>query len=146
MRCLKFIILVILCTLMAGFTPIRKKDHWKQLFNSKDLSGWDSYIGPDLDDHGKPLTEKPIGLNNDPRHVFSVVKDNGENVIRISGENWGAISTKKEFENYHLQLKFKWGALTWGRIQLKSEGAEVFYKQIEIEPIEQLPTAVIKQF
>ena len=58
----------------------------------------------------------------------------------------GAISTKKEYENYHLQLKFKWGTLTRGRIQLQSEDAEVFYKQIEIVPIAHLPTEVIKQF
>jgi len=57
-----------------------------------------------------------------------------------------AISTKKEYENYHLQLKFKWGTLSRDRIQLQSEGAEVFYKQIEIVPIAHLPTEVIKQF
>ena len=98
MRCLKFIILVMLCTLMAGFTPIRKKDHWKQLFNSKSLSGWDSYIELDLDDHSKPLTENPIGLNNDPRHIFTVVKDNGENVIRISSENWGLFLQRRNMK------------------------------------------------
>lgn len=55
----------------------------------------------------------PIGLNIDPSKVFSVVKMDDENVIRISGENFGGISTIREFENYHLQLQFRWGQLKW---------------------------------
>ncbi len=27
----------------------------------------------------------------------------------ISGEIFGGISTKEEFENYHLKMEFKWG-------------------------------------
>ena len=88
---------------------------WVDLFNSKDLSGWDTYLGPDLNDDGKPLTNIPLGLNNDPRKVFTVIDENGEKVIRISGENWGAIITKQEYANYHLQLQFKWGKLLWGQ-------------------------------
>ncbi len=100
-----------LCLSLTSF----KKDSWVNLFNGKNLNGWDTYIGPDLDDNGKPLTNTPLGLNNDPRKVFTVVDDNGEKVIRISGENWGAIITKQEYENYHLQLQFKWGKLLWGQ-------------------------------
>jgi hypothetical protein len=114
MKPVKLILPLLLCAIVFGFTTIKKTDHWKQLFNGKDLSGWDTYIGPDLNDAGKPITGVPVGLNRDPKHVFTIVKDNGENVIHISGENWGAISTKKEYENYHLQLQFKWGALLWG--------------------------------
>src|SRR3979411_2004778 len=114
MKSAKFILPLLVCTITFGFTTVLKKDNWSQLFNGKDLTGWNTYLGPDLDAKGKPINDKPIGLNNDPRHVFSIVKDNGENVIRISGENWGAISTNKEYENYHLQLQFKWGALSWG--------------------------------
>src|SRR4051812_14697020 len=91
---------LLLCTLFFGFTS-QKKDHWKSLYNGKDLTGWDTYIGPDLDNSGKPVSDHPIGLNNDPRHVFTIVSQGGENIIRISGENWGAISTKKDYENYH---------------------------------------------
>jgi hypothetical protein len=50
-------------------------------------------------------------LNNDPNKVFSVVQVDGQSAIRISGENFGGVSTTKEFENYHLQLQFKWGEL-----------------------------------
>src|SRR4051812_37161650 len=111
MKQIKLLPLLLLTAITFGFAVV-KKDGWKPLFNGKDLTGWDTYIGPDLDDNGKPVTGTPIGLNNDPKHVFTVVNNGGENVIRISGENWGAISTQKEYENYHLQLRFKWGQLS----------------------------------
>ena len=130
MKPVKFILPLLLCALIWSFTTAHKKDHWKQLFNGKDLSGWDTYIGPDLDDSGKPITGIPIGFNNDPRHVFTIVKDSGENVIRISGENWGAISTQKEYQNYHLQLQFKWGSLLWGQKRGKKKDSGVLYHSV----------------
>ncbi len=54
----------------------------------------------------------------------------GENLIRISGENWGAISTVKEYENYHLQLQFKWGALTWGQKKYKKKDSGLLYHSV----------------
>jgi hypothetical protein len=130
MKPTKLIVSLFLCAITFAFTTTGKKDHWKQLFNGKDLTGWDTYIGPDLDDKGKPINGNPIGLNNDPRHVFTIVKDNGENIIRISGENWGAISTKKEYENYHLQLQFKWGALLWGQKKGKKKDSGLLYHSV----------------
>lgn len=130
MKPAKLLLLLMLCAILFGFTTSLKKDHWKNLFNSKDLTGWDTYIGPDLDDSGKPITSTPIGLNNDPRHVFTIVKDNGENIIRISGENWGAISTKEEYENYHLQLQFKWGALSWRQKKGKKKDSGLLYHSV----------------
>ncbi|SRR5260221_1347537 len=130
MKSAKFILSLLLCAITFSFTTTNKKDHWKQLFNGKDLAGWDTYIGPDLDDNGKPINGQPLGLNNDPRHVFTIVKDNGENIIRISGENWGAISTKKEYENYHMQLQFKWGALSWGQKKGKKKDSGLLYHSV----------------
>lgn len=104
--------------------------NWQLLFNGKNLSGWDTYIGPDLDSNGKFITGIPVGLNKDPRHVFSIVKDHGENIIRISGENWGAITTQHEFANYHLQLKFKWGSLTWGSKKGKKRDGGLLYHAV----------------
>lgn len=83
---------------------------WQSLFNAKNLKGWDTYLGPQFPTEGVDRTGVlPIGLNVDPKKVFTVVELDGEKVIRISGENFGGISTKKEFENYHLTLQFKWG-------------------------------------
>jgi len=130
MKPTKIILLLLLCAIIFGFTTTVKTGRWKQLFNGKDLNGWNTYIGPDLDDNGKPVTGTPIGLNNDPRYVFTVVKENGENIIRISGENWGAISTKDEYENYHLQLQFKWGVLSWGQKKGKKKDSGLLYHSV----------------
>ncbi|MDF2430472.1 MAG: hypothetical protein JWP44_103 [Mucilaginibacter sp.] len=130
MKPAKFILPLLFCAIAFGFTTIRNISPWTQLFNGKDLKGWDTYIGPDLDDAGKPITGTPVGLNNDPKHVFTIVKENGENIIRISGENWGAISTQKEYENYHLQLQFKWGALIWGQKRGKKKDSGLLYHSV----------------
>jgi len=36
-----------------------------------------------------------------------------ELMIRISGEEWGCITTEQEYENYKLLIEFKWGELTY---------------------------------
>jgi hypothetical protein len=92
----------------------RSDGGWVSLFNGKDLSGWDTYLAPPRDSNGKRISDQPIGLNNDPRHVFTVVTDGGESVIRISGDGTGAVITQKDYSDYHLQLMFRWGALQWG--------------------------------
>jgi len=115
MKSSKFLLPILICAIAFAFTNTVQKGRWEWLFNGKDLSGWETYIGPDLNDSGKFISSQPIGLNNDPRHVFTIVNVGGENLIRISGENWGAINTLREFENYHLQLQFKWGTLSWGQ-------------------------------
>jgi len=97
------------------------------LFNGKDLTGWNSYIGLPLDDAGKKLSDIPVGLNNDPNHVFTIVQQDGEKVIRISGENWGCIYTLKEYGDFHLQLQFKWGTLQWGQKKNKKKDSGLLY-------------------
>ncbi len=105
------------CTLMScSPSQNTSEDKWQVLFDGSDLAGWDTYLGPQF----KPgitwdnIREQPaLGLNNDTAGVFKVVSLDGEKVLRVSGEIWGGISTKQEFENYHLQLQFKWGELKW---------------------------------
>ena len=67
-----------------------------QLFNGKNLDGWYIFL-------------KGKGHNNDPNKVFTI-KDG---LIRISGEEFGCITTNEEFENYHLVAEFKWGEKTF---------------------------------
>ncbi|TMI89184.1 MAG: DUF1080 domain-containing protein [Bacteroidetes bacterium] len=128
MRRDKLIIAILVVPIaVSSFTASVDREGWKYLFNGKDLHGWDTWIGPPLDDAGKKLSETPVGLNNDPNHVFTIVKDQGENVIRVSGENWGGISTKKEYQDFHLQLLFKWGSLTWGQKKNKKRDSGLLY-------------------
>jgi len=70
----------------------QEKSKMIQLFNGKDLTGWYTFL-------------KERGKNNDPQNVFTV--KNG--MIRISGEEWGCITTNEVFKNYHIVLEFKWG-------------------------------------
>ena len=100
---------LILVGFSSAFAPVRMKS----LFNGKDLQGWDVYIGPLYDSVRNEFAGDPIGLNKDPNHVFSVVKEDGQPAIRVSGENFGGLSTQQEFSNYHLRLEFKWGQRKW---------------------------------
>jgi hypothetical protein len=129
MKTIRIIFLICLVAGVVGFTKTWD-DKWIPLFNGKDLAGWDSYIAPDMNDSGKFITGEPIGLNKDPRKVFTVVHVNGENLIRISGENWGAISTVREYENYHLQLQFRWGELKWGQKKNKNRDSGLLYHSV----------------
>lgn len=66
------------------------------LFNGENLDGWYTFI-------------KDRGRNEDPKNVFSI--ENG--LLRITGEEWGCITTNEEFENYHLVTEFKWAGKTY---------------------------------
>ena len=74
----------------SGHPSYKSKKNQKagiKLFNGKNLDGWYTFI-------------KGKGKNNDPNNVFTV--KNG--LIRISGEEFGCITTNEEFENYSLWL------------------------------------------
>jgi hypothetical protein len=120
----------LIALLLIIYTPgiAQNKKGWVQLFNGKDLSNWDSYLGIPRDTAGKKIGDTPIGLNNDRLHVFTVVKQDGTNVIRVSGECIGGISSKAEYENYHLQLTFKWG--TWLQKGRKKKDSGLLYHSV----------------
>src|SRR5262245_53444299 len=66
-----------------------------QLFNGKDLTGFDTVL------------EKQ-GLNRDPEKVFRV----HDNMVHVSGTEYGYFITQREYENYYLRTEFKWGTET----------------------------------
>ncbi len=88
-------------------------DKWSDLFNGNDLSGWDSYLGPNFDTIANKFAGEPIGLNRYANPSFTVVTIDGKPCIRIEGRCFGGISTQDEFSNYHLSLQFKWGIAKW---------------------------------
>ena len=109
---------------------------WVALFNGEDLSGWYTYQRqpePTSEVAGIPRDEEgiylePIGLNNDPLHVFTVVEEDGEPAIRISGETFGILVTDEEYENYHFKLEFKWGDEKWPpREELKMDSGILYH-------------------
>jgi Domain of Unknown Function (DUF1080) len=121
-----YVLICIVASLNSGYL-FAQKNNSVDLFNGKNLAGWDSYIGPPLDDAGKKTSDIPVGLNKDPANVFSVTELDREKVIRISGEKWGAISTKDEYANFHLHLMFKWGRLSWGQKKKKKKDSGLLY-------------------
>ena len=91
----------------------KEKEEWEDLLNGKDLSGWDTYLGPKYNATEEQMNGTIHGLNNDPEHVFSMVEEDSQPALRISGSDYGGISTVKEFDNFHLRLEFKWGKEKW---------------------------------
>lgn len=67
------------------------------LFNGKDLGGWYTFL-------------KSRGRDLDPKKVFTV----SDGMLRISGEEFGCVTSVKECENYHLVVEFRWGEQTCG--------------------------------
>jgi hypothetical protein len=76
---------------------------WAPLFNGRDLTGWETWLGiPDKSVAGLDLPRdqdgryaEVLGLNRDPKQVFSVVEVDGKPAIRISGEIFGALTGKQ---------------------------------------------------
>jgi 3-keto-disaccharide hydrolase len=113
---------LLLVGVLLGGMGIRAESGWTSLWNGKDLDGWTTWMrqpepGSDVpgltrDADGK-YTE-PIGSGRDPLKVFTVDSDiDGRSAIRISGEVFGELRTKRTFKDYHLKLQFKWGEKKW---------------------------------
>ena len=93
---------------------------WRPLLDA-DLSQWETYLSfrhrpgyageAPVDDAGVPIP--PIGYNQNVADVFTVSLEDGEPVLRVSGEIYGAVFTREAFENYHLTLKVRWGETKW---------------------------------
>lgn len=87
-----------------------KQDPWQHLFNGQNLENWDLRLGSSLGADWDSLAQAAT-----TEKVFTIVEENGEKIIRISGEINGALATRESFENYHLQLVFKWGDEVYSR-------------------------------
>jgi len=85
----------------AASRPTQPDERWTPLFDGRDLTNWDTWLGT------------PHGLNRDPAGVFSTVRVDDAAAIRISGEIYGALTTREEYENYHLRFEVKWGERRW---------------------------------
>lgn len=118
----KFFIFSLLFTLTISSSFSQKKGKTISLFD-KDLSQFDTWLSiPRTGVKGLPedtyKSDKmkggdPIGLNNDVKKIFSIIEEDGEPVLKITGEIFGCISSKESYENYHLSVMFKWGNKKW---------------------------------
>jgi hypothetical protein len=113
-------IIVLSCLFILGLTSFNPDKGWISLMDKK-MSKWTIYQSYRLkfpykgevpkDANGKTLP--PIGYDKNEANVFSVQMQNNEPVLHISGEIYGCIYTKQEFQNYHLKLKTKFGTKKW---------------------------------
>jgi len=117
----------------------KQEPEWTSLLD-KDLSKWDMYLSYSFkndyngevprDENG--LEIKPIGYNKNEKNVFSVIEEGGKPVLKITGEIYGCVFTKQDFENYHLKLKVKWGTKKWEpRLDKLMDSGILYYSQGE---------------
>jgi len=116
-KCLIILIGVFAFTSLSSspndYGPTVKKNKTVRLFNGKNLDGWYTFI-------------KGRGKNNDPEKVFTVA----DGQIRISGEEFGCITTNDEFENYSLVVEFRWGDETFNPRTEKARDSGVLLHSI----------------
>ncbi|MXV49724.1 DUF1080 domain-containing protein [Pedobacter sp. HMF7647] len=118
---MKSLVLFSLSALLFSIsTSFKPDDAWENLLD-KNLSKWSMYQSyrhkngysgkMPTDEQGQPI--KPIGYGKNEANVFTVKIEDGQPILHISGEIYGCIFTKQDFENYHLTAQVKWGTKKW---------------------------------
>jgi hypothetical protein len=123
--------------LVILFSSWKEKDEWTSLLDEK-LTNWEMYLSYShtTDYQGKAPKDKngalikPIGYNTNTKNVFSMIQENGQPVLRISGEIYGSVFTKQAYENYHLKLKVKWGDKKYEPRTNKLKDSGILYHSI----------------
>lgn len=122
--------------LMLFFSFTKRKDDagWINLLDHN-LSQWDMYLGYHhkasyngslpMDEHGDTI--KPVGYNKNVNNVFSVIKNSGDLVLKVTGEYYGCVFTKTSYKNFELKVKVKFGAKRWEARENKLRDAGILY-------------------
>lgn len=104
------IILTAFFSLHFFIVTLRAQD-FKPLFNGTNLDGW--YI-----------VLKGRTVNQDPDSTFTV----HDNMIHVSGKDFGYICTNNVYKNFHLVMEFKWGVKKHPpRLNDKRDGGILYY-------------------
>ena len=90
-----------------------KKPKTIRLFNKKNLDGWYVFI-------------QDRSRDQDPKGVFTV----NDGILRISGEEWGCITTNEEYSDYKLVMEFKWGEQTYGSRKTKARDNGLLFHSV----------------
>src|ERR1700694_5716903 len=93
-----------------GISDMPPHDEAIVLFDGTSLANFDSFL-------------KTKGLNYDPEHVFRLENE----VIHISGAEFGYLITKREFANYYLRAEFKWGEATYAPREGQARDSGILY-------------------
>lgn len=107
-------------------STINERREWTPMLD-ENLSQWDVFLSYRHQEgyngeipknkHGKEIA--PIGLLESPKEhgVYSVEMNNSTAnstdsatpILKVSGEIYGGLTSKKSYRNYRFKLKFKWG-------------------------------------
>ena len=120
-----------LITIVSG-----AEERWTDLLDNK-LSQWELWMGvprtnvkglppgtPQSDNYNKGV---PLGLNNDPKKVFSVIEEEGKPVLKITGEISGGLTTLQEYGDYHFSFEVKFGEKKWAPRLDRARDSGVLY-------------------
>jgi hypothetical protein len=108
---------------------------WKAMLDEK-LSQWEVFMGvphpsvsglPPGTHQAKGNEGAPLGLNNDPKQVFTVQMVAGEPVLHITGEIFGCVSSLASYENFHFRAQFRWGEQKWEPRLKKARDSGILY-------------------
>jgi hypothetical protein len=132
------IVLLTISNVIAQSTatpPAKLSKKWTHLLDEK-FSNFDKFLGvpgtsiKELSDEyprGDNNKGTPIGLNKDPLNVFTMIKQDKEEVLYISGQMYGGLSTKEEYGDYHLSVQFKWGEKVYVPRLTKPKDSGILY-------------------
>ncbi|QVY66928.1 DUF1080 domain-containing protein [Polaribacter sp. Q13] len=123
--------------LKTGPSKMVSSSKWETMLD-KNLTKWEVWTGvPDKslknipDTYVVPADGKPveaIGLG-DPLGIFKVSEEaNDALVMKISGEAYAGLTSKKSYSNYHLTMLFKWGEKKWApRLNAKRDNGLLYH-------------------
>jgi hypothetical protein len=94
---MRFFAFFLTAALLSGAdpTPVQPSQNI-QLFSGGDTRHWYTFL--------------QRNLYEDPLRVFSIQ----DGMLRISGEEWGGITTRDAFRDYYLRVEWKWGGKAFG--------------------------------
>jgi len=132
----KHIITASIILLHATLTSSAATNEWTNLLNAK-LTHWELWMGvphesvKDLPP-GTPTSPDghkgtPLGLHNDPKHVFTVIEEDGQPVLKITGEIFGGLTTLQEYDRYHFTCEVKFGEKKWAPRENKERDSGILY-------------------
>jgi hypothetical protein len=110
---------------------------WTDLLDAK-LTHWELWMGvPHVSVQGLPAGTPtspdghggtPLGLHNDPKQVFTMIEEDGQPVLKITGEIFGGLTSLQAYSNYCFHAQFKWGKTKWEpKLQVVRDNGILFH-------------------
>jgi hypothetical protein len=132
----KFILITILSlhSFSLAFSQRNKDSGWVNLLDPN-LSQWENYLSyrhKPTYNGSVPVNEQgdsipPVGYNKNTNQVFSVIEENGNLLLKVTGEYYGCVFTRQSYKNYRFKLKVKWGTKKWEARTGKLMDAGILY-------------------